>query len=461
MSLLVDTPRPPLDASSIIRDGAFYVLQDFALREQMHAKVVAAFLDGVEALESQESRRAVEQGGLRRLHECFPVAKVRRLEDFVLKRLREDLYYWSFAVGRETLRLPDPFYVDYLIVVRINYPYFVAKPQRDGKAPFPLKEKLRLAAASLRSPRMLGRQIQAGMKKRGAGHAPQAAFDPAGYHGTLPAPARAHGAHIDTWDGHSYDGINLWWSIDGVNVDNTVILYPDMFGRAVNYDPRSMYLAAGARTSKPHHVELGRGDLLVFNPEMLHGTQVNISNDTRVVLTTRLNPAQPRFNEDAPFGSQYWFASTDLERRRFGALKVFPTQMFRGEPSVQMRAPLAEPPTIRLALPARLGADASTRVCSASSFPTGHKLVLDLENAKLLLWRVDGAIRAYRRLCPHLGLDLADGYHDAEKAYCPGHGLTFAWADGSSRCAAFRLRAVTAFERDGFVHVQAGGADGA
>jgi hypothetical protein len=57
--------------------------------------------------------------------------------------------------------------------------------------------------------------------------------------------------------------MNLWWSIDGVNVDNTVILYPDMFGRPLQYDPKSMYLAAGVPVSKPH-VEAFEGDGYVY-----------------------------------------------------------------------------------------------------------------------------------------------------------------------------------------------------
>jgi nitrite reductase/ring-hydroxylating ferredoxin subunit len=450
-----------IDASSIVRDGAYHVLDDFALRETTYAKVLAAFLDGVEALASPASRRALERTGLRKLHEHFPVGKVRLLEDFFLKRLREELYYWSFAVGRETLRLAHPFYVDYLIVVRIHYPFLAAKAARDiAEPPFPFKERLRLAGASLRNLRMLVNRIGLGFRKGQARRQQRIAYDPAAYHRGLPTPARAHGPHVDTWYGHSYDGINLWWSIDGVNVDNTVILYPDMFGRPLAYDPKSMYLAPGVPVSKPHHVDMRPGQLLVFNPEMLHGTQVNISNDTRVALTTRLNPGRPRFNDDAPFNFEHWYVSTDLERRRFRALKVFPSNVFRGEPSIRVHAPLTETKTIRATIRERLRADTPTRVGRVSDLEPHHKVVVDLENAKLVLWRTEDGVRAFRRICPHLGVDLADGYHDDDRVFCPGHGVAFSWADGSSRCPVFRLRSVEAFEEDGYVYVRAGGQEG-
>jgi hypothetical protein len=171
MASPAETLPNEIDVSAIVRDGAHYVLDEFALRETMYAKVLAAFLDGVEALASPASRRALEQAGLRKLHEHFPVAKVRLLEDFFLRRLREELYYWSFAVGHETLRLAHPFYIDYLIVVRIHYPFLAARSDRAmAEPPFPFKEKLRLAGASLRNLRMLGNRVSVGLQK-GRAHA--------------------------------------------------------------------------------------------------------------------------------------------------------------------------------------------------------------------------------------------------------------------------------------------------
>ena len=460
MSFSGEGHRRAIDVSTIIRDGAFYILDEFALREEMYAQVISAFLDGVEALASRDNRRALERAGLRKLHEHFPVARIRLLEDFVLKRLREDLYYWSFAVGHRTLALPHPFYVDYLIVVRIHYPFMAARSDRHlVEPPFPFKEKLRLARASLLNLRLLRNHLGASLRRRRARRDKQNAYDPSAYHGGLPMPARAHGPHVDTWYGHSYDGMNLWWSIDGVNADNTVILYPEMFGRPLKYDPKSMYVAPGVPLSKPHHVEMRPGQLLIFNPEMLHGTQVNVSNDTRIALTTRLNPGQPRFNDDAPFNFEHWFVSTDLERRRFGRLKVFPSHVFRGEPSLRAREPLIQARTVRVTIRESLGSSA-TRVCGSAECLPGEKVVVDLENAKLLLWRGENGLRAFRRTCPHLGMDLGDGYHDGEKVFCPGHGVAFAWADGSSRCTNFRLRSVEVIEKDGSVYVRADGREG-
>ncbi|MEO8302732.1 MAG: Rieske 2Fe-2S domain-containing protein [Betaproteobacteria bacterium] len=439
-----------VDASAIVGRGSYEILDDYALREELGGKLRAAFCDGVERFEGRACRRAVEAEGLKSLHRHFPVEKVELLEDYLRGRLREDLYYWSCAVGSRDLRLSHPFYVDYLIVIRIHYPYFVAR--KGGKAirpSFPFAEKLRLALAAARDPRLLVHHVAKTYRTRRRRDEQKLVYDAASYHGDLPTAARSHGPHVDTWYGHSYDGINLWLSIDGVNEDNTVILYPEMFGRPVDYDPKSMYLAAGIALPRPVKVRLEPGQLLLFNPEMLHGTQVNISDETRVALTTRINPHQPRFNDDAPFNFEHWLSSVDLERREFGRIRLFAANRHRGKPSTRPCAEAIDSRTRRLTLSAPVPKESDFVLCASDALADGEKLAVDTPNLKLLLVRTSAGVKAYDRRCPHRGIDLADGYHDAEQIFCPGHGVAFALADGTSKCAALTLRAFDVIERQG------------
>ena len=62
-------------------------------------------------------------------------------------------------------------------------------------------------------------------------------------------------------------------------------------------------------------------------------------------------------------------------------------------------------------------------------------------------------LRAYSRRCPHLGVDLIDGYHDDGAVFCPGHGIEFSWRDGQSTCGSFRLHAFSAREEGGTVYL--------
>ena len=447
--------KPGIDVPAILGEGAYYILDDFALREEMYAKVRQAFFDGVEQLEGAGSRDRVKEEGLGQLHKHFPVEKIHLLESFLQNRLRDDLYYWSYRVGKDTLGLQEPFYLDHLIMLRIHYPFLVARAAGDViDPPYPFSERLGLALSALKDWRLIGHYFKKRKDKKLAEKNKSIAYDAISYHGNLPVPARAHAAHVDTWYGHSYDGINLWWSIEGVNEDNTVILYPDMFGQKVDYDPVSMYLKAGIPVTKPLKVPMKPGQLLVFNPEMLHGTQVNISDETRIALTTRLNPHTPRFNSDAPFNFEHWYASGDLAKKKFTSMSVFPAKQYHGEPSITERPAANAERTVKITLAGRLEKEAPTAVCPAADLKAGDKMSVTLENAKALLWRDGDEIRAWSRICPHLGVDLEDGYHDEAQIFCPGHGIAYALHDGASQCAAFKLRQYRAYEQDGTVYLQ-------
>jgi len=439
-----------VDASAVLREGRFFILDDYALRDEMYAKVKDTFLEGIETIEDRSCRDRISAAGLSKMHEHFPVEKVPLLEDFLSKRLRKDLYYWSSKVGREDLGLDHPFFVDHLIVMRIHYPFLIARQAKNVQEPsYPLAEKLRLGMAALKNWRMLINGIRKAREPK-----MKTAFDPEAYHKKLPTPARAHGPHVDTWYGHSYDGINLWWSIDGVNEDNTIILYPELFGVPLAYDPVSMYLAPGVPVTKPNKLLLGPGQLLVFNPEMLHGTQVNISNETRIVISPRLNPNTPCFDANAGWHFEHWYSSKDLERKKFSKVSVFPADKFQGTPSFPIQSEHPVKKTVTVQYSERLTRTKPLPVCAATELGDGEKIAVDLENAKVLLLRDGATLRAFGRICPHLGMDLADGYHDEKQIYCPGHGVAFSLADGSSRCQAFKLRQYSAFEQDGQIYLQ-------
>jgi nitrite reductase/ring-hydroxylating ferredoxin subunit len=440
-----------VDTDAILRDGAYFLLGDYALRDEVLARIRRVFLDGIESIEGAECRRRVEAAGLARMHEHFPVEKLLVFEAYLQKHLQRELYYWSYRVGRDDLGLAGTFYVDHLIVMRIHYPFMVARKAKNVVSPpFPLGEKLRLGFAALRNLPMLFNAIaKLGERKR-----QRSAYSAEKTHRNLPVPARAHGAHVDTWYGHSYDGINLWLSIDGVNEDNTVILYPEMFGYPVRYDPVSMYLAEGVPVTRPDKVVPKPGQLLVFNPELLHGTQLNISDETRVVLTTRLNPGTPRFEVNAAWNFEHWYSSDDLERRRFSTVTVFPAKKFRGEPSFAPRKEIPAVATPRAVRDARLDGAEARAACRSGDLPDGGRIAVDFENAKLMIFRRGAELRAFGRICPHLGMDMVGGYSDDAAFHCPGHGVTYSLADGSSRCEAFALRRYDAFERDGEVFVR-------
>ena len=442
----------------VVSKGHYYILDNYALRTELEASILKAFLDGIEQLQGEDCRISVEEDGLAKLHAHFPVEKVRLLEAYLLKQLRDELYYWTYAVAQENLGLKTEFFVDNLIVLRIHYPYEIAKAAGRIEEPVPaIGEKLRIAWGDMQNRHMIAHRIN-DFKRNKLGRwfgvlDKTNSYSPEEYHGNIPRPARSHGPHIDTWYGHSFDGINLWLAIDGVNEDNTVILYPEMFGNPVEFDPVSMYIKAGNQLTKPVKFAMQPGQLLLFNPEMLHGTQVNISNDTRVALTTRLNPDTPRFNTSASFHFQHWRSSTDLAKKQYNKITVFPASQYSGTRSTPEKTHTIIQKHIRVRSSARLEAGIPIEICTSAELPDGEKMAVDLRNAHLLIVRTKDGLRALNRRCPHRGVDLLDGFHDDERIYCPGHGIEFNLQDGNSPCSVFQLTTYTVTEANGMIKV--------
>jgi nitrite reductase/ring-hydroxylating ferredoxin subunit len=434
--------------------GAFHVLSDYARKDDIYPKVIDAFLDGIEELEGPACRAKIAEHGLAKMHEHFPADKVALLEEKFLRRMRTDLYKWTYEVGARDLGLSESFFVDYTIIIRIHFPFTVAKQAKNTASPrLAFSEKLRLMTSALTNWSLFKNLMGRVFGRKASGD--EQSFDSINYyHKGLPFPAISHGPHIDTWYGHSYDGINLWWSIDGVEEGNCVILYPQMFGFDLPFDPKTMYIKAGIQLPKPQKIAPPPGELLVFNPEILHGTQVNISDSTRVVITTRLNPVTPRFNTKAPFHFEHWYSSEDLANNKLSKISVFPRERYSGVPRVSRPDVSYEKSVEPRTVPGKLSDGAALRVCDSSELSPGQSISVDLDSAKLLVYRDSGGVHAFSRICPHLGMDLRDGCHDGGQVYCPGHGIPFSLQDGSSPCPDFKLRQYHAFEKDGGIHVQ-------
>lgn len=454
----MDLLQKPISVEDIISQGSYFLLDDYAQREELDQKIHSAFLDGIEKLESKTCRNAVAADGLAQIHLHFPIQKVRLLEAFLMSRLQDDLYHWTYAVSRQDLGLKNEFFVDNLIVFRIHYPYALASKATGIINPPPaVKTKLNIALGDLQNRHMLKHRIN-DFKRNKIGRwlgllDSTNSYTPEEYHGDIPKPARSHGPHIDTWYGHSFDGINLWLAIDGVNVDNTIIMYPEMFGNPVDYDPVSMYIKSGNQLTKPYKPSMKPGQLLVFNPEMLHGTQVNISNETRVALTTRLNPETPRFNTGASFHFQHWRSSEDLEKKQFSKITIFPASQYGGKKSIPDHTDTIVQKRIEVHCSGRLELNEPVKICESAELHTGEKMAVNLRNARLLIHRSAGGLRAMNRTCPHRGIDLIDGYHDDDQVYCPGHGIAFNFTDGKSSCDAFKLKTFEVKDEDGYIHV--------
>ena len=85
------------------------------------------------------------------------------------------------------------------------------------------------------------------------------------------------------------------------------------------------YLSPGQPISKPEIISLEDGKLYVFDPEILHGTKLNTSNETRIVVTGRINKHKPKFYADTNEAEYIdWHKANNLLDNKFNKIFKFP-----------------------------------------------------------------------------------------------------------------------------------------
>lgn len=422
---------------SVLRDGERLILREEAGVREGWERVHRGVIDSAVAVAGSRAGARLEREGLGVLHEVLDAGAIGALRDEVMPRVRPTLFEITCRVAREVLGLQGEFYVDDYTILRVNYPYEVAlgapmEAENPGIGRVSAETRSQTRAAKIVDP----------------------VYDPRGYHRQQPPAAWAHGPHLDTWTGHSRDGINLWWAIGDVDAEHAMFFYPDLFGVPLAPDPASLYLQAGRSLPRPEPVPLDAGELLVFNPEVLHGTHLNVSGRTRIAASTRINPVVPQFDPTCFYAREFWHAASDLERGDLDAVRRFPRAEHLAPPPPRPGAGDGPLPVPVVECDLREGV--WTDVAAAGEFDATGKLSLVRPDGERewLLCRTANGVRVVGARCPHLGTSLADGFHDDTHVHCPAHAVRFCLTDGSSSSPLLRLPTAQARVRDGRIEVR-------
>jgi nitrite reductase/ring-hydroxylating ferredoxin subunit len=398
----------------------------------LHLRVIEEIFTGVGVVRGVTAADALRAKGISAVHEVLDARDVSGLRDHVLEALRPDLLAMAVAVGRRVLGWRDDFFVDDYLILRVNFPYEIAR-QADATAENP----------------GIGRVSPWMREAAKARRVIDPVFDPKGYHKGHPPAAWAHGPHLDSWSGHSKDGRNLWWAIGDVPAQAGMILYPELAGSDLPVDPRSLYLQSGYALPKPTYLPLDAGDMLVFDPEVLHGTHLNLTDKTRVAVSLRLNARQPTFDPDCFYAREFWRRASDIEAGRYSVVQHLQREHHLAE-AVSPSSAARPPRTTMLALEPPV--EGGTVVVGAASLvPEGGRLAVHAGGRAAVIVRRNGRLAAFDAACPHYGVSLADGAADDTTMYCPACGVGFELASGCSASPSLTLRRLGVSEREGMI----------
>jgi len=411
-----------------------YAAAEIPGAEALHGRIVAAIVDAVAQLEGDVAATTLRTGGVELLHTVIEATEIAPVRDHVLDSLRDDLLKVAVAIGRGVLAWEGEFYVDDYLILRINFPYEVARradPAAENPGVGRLSRDVRDAARARR--------------------VVDPVYDPRGYHRGHPPAAWAHGPHVDSWGGHSKDGVNVWWAISDVPAGAGMAMYPAVPSDAVRCDPRTLYVDDGVQLPAPATTALSAGTLLVFDPEMLHGTHLNVTAQTRVALSMRLNGRRPTFDPGCFYAREFWRRASDIDASVERVLRILrednlapPCETARA----QLPAAFRPPRVVR-----GVCANGSVRIAARELGRRGRRIVVEAGDRRIVAMRTETGVVAFDAACPHYGVDLSRGGVQNATLTCPGCALAFDLRTGRSAAPSLSLTTYRARERDGTVTV--------
>jgi nitrite reductase/ring-hydroxylating ferredoxin subunit len=338
---------------------------------------------------------------LHEIHQYLEVGKISACQEYVNRELQLKMLQWACNLGESRLSFSDDFYVDKEIYVRINYPFEFASKGESSSVTDPSHRLTK-------------------------------------YNKGRPRVAWGHGPHKDSWYGHSHSAINLWFSICGTNEASTMTLYPDHAYRKTAFDEDTMYASYEEKLDTNVRLKLNRGENFIFDPEMLHSTRINTSDETRIVLTLRLSQKEPLFS-DSIYHDVYdlWINSSSIRSGDLNAKQVGRKITIDDYPSTVKKMPKHYVHALDLKR------DFSASLVQRKEFDVADNYVFELrcsDGSCLGVWSND-VLYKFSMSCPHIGAPLIGGEFNPEntKIKCPAHGSEFCLKSGESGSNNLRL----------------------
>lgn len=248
-----------------------------------------------------------------------------------------------------------------------------------------------------------------------------------------------HGPHHDHYQNVPVNAINTWTAIGRVDADNGMLIYPEIWGK--NLPMENDEIRSDQYLGKPVAIEMEPGDILIFHSNHMHASRINATQETRVVLTNRICLDKPDYPDSAR--PQKYFLSSAFPANP-DMTGIFSQKGFVGNKGKTLNTGLSRAlhkVATKVGFDFRKMPEETCNTINLTPVPRdelervlseGDLVVVD---DKTCAAKVDGEVIAFRRQCPHQGADLALGFIEDGKVFCPYHGLRICLKSGESSCS--------------------------
>ena len=120
-------------------------------------------------------------------------------------------------------------------------------------------------------------------------------------------------AHSDSWSADSPFQVNLWIPLTDAFGTNSMFIWNETrtlnLMKKIGKDKKNIFDLSKLKTNQKDFVKLSFGQILIFNPALIHGNVLNKTKKTRISLNVRLksifSPEPNERNPDRKFGTYY------------------------------------------------------------------------------------------------------------------------------------------------------------
>ena len=345
---------------------------------------------GIAESAGQDAADRLKKMGVEQIHELVSAEDFPDLTDAVYDRVTESATEFLQSFIPQVFGNTQPFYFERQPNVRFHLPYDLTAPQRKKYEEF---------------------AVARGQGKLGA-----------------------HGPHRDFWLDCPDNAINLWIAVGPVQIGNGLSIFEAVFDQDLNFTSQGE-LVANEPPGEPSNYNMQPGDVLLFFASHLHSSEINQTDETRVVVSYRISLKRPNFphghyhdylRSDLASGCLSWLASTPA-RMQIGYFTDIARRAGRkigiGTAERPSRSPAAKEEN--------LSAMGTVRI-PLSDLSPGK--MIPIANNALVAQTASGKYVVTSRKCPHKGADLALGYIRDEQIVCAHHNLAFDASTGQSAC---------------------------
>ena len=193
-------------------------------------------------------------------------------------------------------------------------------------------------------------------------------------------------------------------------------MYPEVNNYDLKHTEEPMYVEDDHYLGKPTILEMQDGDLLIFDPEILHGTKLITKSDkTRIVVSGRLNKNKPTFYKmTKAYEYPDWYSSIDFDNKINDKIHKFLRKDHSTyPPEKNYKKNDFEIITIKINENIKFKNKYKLINKNLINKNCRYKVVFKNYNVSFLL--TENKFFCFKTECPHLGFDMTTAYFDERK----------------------------------------------